>query len=147
MTLVEAPPLLRSSVLHLQELEDSFLLWAEAPEKPDIVDLGCRSVLMTTMARRLARSSRPLTAAAARQLGMPIGTTIAVAARELLQATIDPDGPRCRSYRAASYFLRGIARLEADLGADPCADLAVQSNGSGHASSNGTSSSHEKEPS
>lgn len=148
MTLVQAPPNFRSSPLRVQDLEDHFLVWAESPEKPDVVELGQRrALLMTTLARRLARSTRPLTPAAALQLGLSPDTTIAVAADELLMATINPDGPRCRSYRAASFFLRGRAQLEADLEAGLEADVGPQSNGAGRAPSNGAASSDEQETS
>jgi hypothetical protein len=146
MTLVQAPPTFRSSPLRMQDLEDHFLAWAESPEKSDVVELGQRrALLMTTLARRLSRSTRLLTPAAALQLGLSPATTIAVAADELLMATINPDGPRCRSYRAASFFLRGRAQLEADLEASLETPVEPRSNGARRAPSNAASSSDGQE--
>ena len=53
----------------------------------------------------LSTSARPLPPEAARIVGGPEGMTIGDAATEILLAVNDPAGPRCRSYRAAVYFL------------------------------------------
>lgn len=70
---------------------------------------------MVELSRHLGESRATLAASACVQIGLPPGVTIAAAVAALLHATIDPDGPRCRSFRAASYYLRGLARLDADL--------------------------------
>ena len=115
MSLLEYPSV-RSSALGLDELEDAFCAWVDEPVKPDVVDLGQHgAVPMVELSRRLRGSQARLAASACVQLGLPPGVTIAAAVAELLHATVDRDGPRCRSFRAASYYLRGLARLDADL--------------------------------
>jgi hypothetical protein len=107
--------------LCLYDFEDSFLAWAEFSEKSDLVPIGDHHHLpMTDLARLLRNSRAPLTAAAAAQLGLPPGAPISTAAADLLHATIDPAGPRCRSFRSASYYLCGRSRLntETDLPTD-----------------------------
>ncbi len=116
MSLLESPSFVRSSASTLDELEDAFRAWAHGPAKPDVVDLGeDGSVPMVELSRHLGQSQATLAASACAQLGVPPGTTISTAAAELLHATVDPDGPRCRSFRAASYYLRGLIRLDDDL--------------------------------
>jgi hypothetical protein len=115
MSLLEYPSSVRSSALCLDELEDAFQAWAHDPAKPDVVDLGEHGdVPMVELSRRLGESRATLAASACAQIGLPSGVTIATAAAALLDATVDPDGPRCRSFRAASYYLRGLAHLDAD---------------------------------
>ena len=113
-------PAVRSSALHLDErldeLEDAFVAWAHDPAKPDVVDLGQHGeVSMVELSRRLGASQATLAPSACVQIGLQPGVSIATAVAELLRATVDPDGPRCRSFRAASYYLRGLARLDVDL--------------------------------
>ena len=116
MSLLEYPSSVRSSALRLDELEDAFCAWAHDPAKPDVVDLGQhRDISMVELSRRLGGSQATLAASACAQIGLPPDVTIATAVAELLHATVDPDGPRCRSFRAASYYLCGLARLDADL--------------------------------
>lgn len=115
MSLLDYPSVL-SPALHLDELEDAFRAWAHDPTKPDVVDLGHHGdVSMVELSRRLGGSRATLAASACMQIGVPPGVTIATAVAALLHATVDSDGPRCRSFRAASYYLRGLARLDADL--------------------------------
>ena len=115
MSLLEYPSV-RSSALRLDVLEDAFCAWAHDPAKPDVVDLGQDGeVAMVELSLRLGGSQATLPASACVQIGLPPDVTIATAVAELLRATVDPDGPRCRSFRAASYYLRGLARLDADL--------------------------------
>ena len=115
MSLLEYPSV-RSSALGLDELEDAFCAWVDEPVKPDVVDLGQHgAVPMVELSRRLRGSQARLAASACVQLGLPPGVTIAAAVAELLHATVDRDGPRCRSFRAASYYLRGLARLGDDF--------------------------------
>ena len=95
------------------------LAWAHDPAKPDVVDLDAHGqISMVELARGVGGSPATLPASACVQLGLPPGVTIAAAAAQLLDATIDPDGPRCRPFRAASYYLRGLVRLDADLRPD-----------------------------
>ncbi len=109
-------PSLRSPAVGLDELEDAFLRWVHDPDMPDVVDLGEQRVIsMAALARQLEGSQTTLAASACRRIGVAPGASIARATAELLHATIDPDGPRCRSFRAASYYLRGLVRLDADL--------------------------------
>ena len=115
MSLLEYPAV-RSSALGLDELEDAFCAWVDDPVKPDVVDLGQHgAVPIAELSRRLRGSQATLPASACVQLGLPPGVTIAAAVAELLHATVDPGGPRCRSFRAASYYLRGLARLGDDF--------------------------------
>lgn len=116
MSLLGYPSSVHSSALRLDELEDAFHAWADDPAKPDVADLGQhREVPMVELSRRLGESRATLAASACAKIGLPPGVTIATAAAELLHATIDPDGPRCRSFRSACFYLRGLARLDADF--------------------------------
>ncbi len=116
MSVLESLSPTTSSVVGVAALEAAFRTWALDPGKPDVVDLGEHgNVGMVELSRQLGGSEATLTASACAQLGVPPGATIAIAARELLYATTDPKGPRCRSFRSASYYLRGLIRLEADL--------------------------------
>ena len=129
MSLLEYPSTVRLSALRLDELEDAFRAWVHDPAKPDVVDLGQhREVPMVELLRRLGDSRATLGASACVPIGLPPGVTIAMAVAALLHATVDPDGPRCRSFRAASYYLRGLARLDADL--RPIPRLGSSSDGS-----------------
>jgi hypothetical protein len=116
MSLLEYPSSVHLSALRLDDLENAFRAWAHDPAKPDVVELGQHGeVSMVEVSRRLAESRATLAAFECAQIGLPPGVTIATAAAELLRATIDPNGPRCRSFRAASYYLRGLARLEGEF--------------------------------
>ena len=118
MSLLEYPSV-RSSALQLDDLEDAFCAWVRDPAKPDVVGLGPHGqVAMVELSRRLGGSPATLDASGCGQLGLPSGVSIATAVAALLHATVDADGPRCRSFRAACYYLRGLARLDADLRPD-----------------------------
>ena len=139
VSLLESPPVrsptldldVLASTLDLDVLEDAFAAWAHDPAKPDAVDLGAHgAVSMVELLRRVRGSTATLSASASSQIGSPPGVTIAAAAARLLHATVDPDGPQCRSFRAASYYLCGLARLDADLRPDP-AEPGVRTDGSG----------------
>jgi hypothetical protein len=105
-------PAVRSSAVCLDDLEDAFCAWVDDPVKPDVVDLGqYGDIPMVELSRRLRGSQAVLPASACVQLGLPPGVSIGAAVAELLHATVGPGGPRCRSFRAASYYLRGLARL------------------------------------
>jgi len=91
------------------DAERSFERWLTslgASDAGPIVGLVDPQQALTGMLGELIRSGRPLTSGAAVQLGLPVGTTQGHAATELLLAVNDPDGPNCRSYRSALYFLR-----------------------------------------
>lgn len=116
MSLLERPSSVESPALHPDELEDAFRAWIRGRAKPDVVDLGQHQDLsMVELSRHLAGSREPLDASEARQIGLLPSATIATAAAALLHTTVDPEGPRCRSFRAVSYYLRGLARLDTDL--------------------------------
>jgi len=109
------PSLARSSLLCEEVLEDAFLAWAVDPAKPDTVRLdGNRHLTMLELSRRLRSSNARLSDAAVTQLGLAPDATIATAVAALLEATVAPDGPRCRSFRSACLYLRGLTRLEAE---------------------------------
>lgn len=88
--------------------EERFLEWLlgcgqpsqQAPSHQDEPTTGLPQLL-----RRLSTSSRSLPPEAARILGRPEGISVGDAATEILLAVRDPAGPRCRTYRAAVYFL------------------------------------------
>ena len=129
MSVLESP--VRSSALDLDVLEDAFAAWVHDPVKPDVVDLGgYGDVSMLELSRRLGGSTAALSASASVQIGSSPGVTIGAAAARLLHAMFDPGGPRCRSFRSASYYLCGLARLDADLQPGP-AELGVRTDGSG----------------
>lgn len=132
MSLLEYLPSVRSSPLQLEELEHAFHAWAHDPAKPDVVQLGQdRELSLLELSRQLAGAQTTLATSACLRIGVPPGTTIGTAAAELLHATVDPDGPRCRSFRSASYYLRGLIRLDADLqpGTDGFSSRAAAMNG------------------
>ncbi|HEX9888346.1 MAG TPA: hypothetical protein VGA69_02625 [Nitriliruptorales bacterium] len=64
---------------------------------------------------RLARSDEPLPDTCSHRLGLVAGTSFGAAARWLRWAKWDPHGPRCRSYRSASYYVRGLVGDTTDL--------------------------------
>jgi hypothetical protein len=113
-----APPPARTAAapgLHLQEV--GFRTWVDSATKPDVLivgDGGPVAVPLERALRCLLTSTAPLAPAHGDALGLPDDATIATAAALLLHARTDPDGPRCRSFRAASYFLVGQAVLDAD---------------------------------
>ena len=116
MSLLDITTLGRPGPSTSTEFEDAFLAWAEDPSKPDVIGIaGYGDVSMADLARRLDGSPSLLPPTACRQLGVPTGVTVGIAAAELLHVTVDPDGPRCRSFRAATYYLRGLIRLDDDL--------------------------------
>lgn len=111
----ESPSSVDTPALHSDELEHAFRAWLRGRTKPNVLDLGQhRELSMVELSRQLEGSQATLVASEAGQLGLPPNVTIATAAAALLHATVDPRGPRCRSFRAASYYLRGLARLDAD---------------------------------
>ncbi len=95
--------------------EQRALAWLDDPELPDQLpaepgdtDLSARSAL-----RSVRSSARRLPAAHAARLGLGEGATLGEAATALTRAVEDPHGPRCRSYRAAAYYLHDVHELTA----------------------------------
>jgi hypothetical protein len=89
---------------------DVLLAWLTGCAQPDAAELDghlAPDPAFTHLLGRLAPSTHPLPPDAARILGLPGHATIGDAATELLLAVTDPAGPRCRSYRAAVYYLQG----------------------------------------
>lgn len=104
-------------VVARREAEACFLEWLASPSQPDEVQLAgdAATTPLTRLLGLASTSSRPLPAEAATILGMPDGATVGAAAAELVLAVKDPAGPRCRSYRAAVYYLRDLHELTAAL--------------------------------
>lgn len=103
-----------TSQTSLTGLETAFERWLADPESADeirLADHGRSPRPLQEVIEALRASRRPLSGEAATTLGMPVGTTIGQAATELRRAVDDPAGPRCRSYRAAAYYLRDIDRI------------------------------------
>lgn len=67
-----------------------------------------------TVVRGLLADPTPLPTQALKALGLPAGTRTSAVARLLLWAVEEPAGPRCRSYRAASYFLADLDTNDLD---------------------------------
>jgi hypothetical protein len=61
------------------------------------------------------RSLRQLPADLAAAIGLPASCSLGRAATELLLAVDDHAGPRCRSFRAAAYYLAGRRMLDGAL--------------------------------
>ena len=98
----------------LQDLEAVFLRWLVDPVDADglRVDGDDRSPRpLRQVMDALAVSHRSLPPEVADRFGLASGTTVGRVATELRRAVEDPDGPRCRSYRSAAYYLRGLDRL------------------------------------
>lgn len=100
-----------------REAEGCFLDRLASPDKPDEVQLAgdAAPTPVTRLLGLASTSSRRLPAEAAAMLGMPDGVSVGAAAAELVLAVNDPAGPRCRSYRAAVYYLRDLHELAAAL--------------------------------
>lgn len=97
-------------------LEVAFRGWVDGYVKPEVLIVASGDqpeVSMDSALRRLRNSTEPLAPAHGRMLGLDDDATIAVAADALLAACSDPEGPQCRSFRSASYFLSGLARINA----------------------------------
>lgn len=53
-------PSVRSSTLHVDELQDAFLAWVRDPDMPDVVELGDQRVIpMAELARHQLLPPRP----------------------------------------------------------------------------------------
>jgi hypothetical protein len=127
----------------LLALEAVFRRWVQGRSRPEVVlidpDQGS-TVTLEEVLGQLRSSSAPLGAAGAQRLGLPDDATVGEAAEELLFARQDADGPRCRSFRSASYYLYGLARISATTETEaprrprclqPLADPSVRSAASG----------------
>jgi hypothetical protein len=110
-------------------LEVAFRSWVQGHAKADLLVVGTRDPVAVPLGpalRRLVTSTRPLAPADGAELGLTEDATIGDAATELLKACVDPAGPRCRSYRSATYFLVGRALLELDEDADANANANAE---------------------
>ncbi len=117
------PPAPRSSAStpRRHPAEQAFLVWLAEPTGVDELPVDGtedREPLARVLGE-LSLSERILPAETAAAMGLPGGTTVGHAASELLLAVKDPAGPRCRSFRAAVFYLRGRDRgrvIELDAG-------------------------------
>jgi hypothetical protein len=112
-----SPPEEATGEPSLTVLEDAFRRWVEGRVRPETLSIGRDPAVdlpMELVLRRLTSSTAPLRPTDGRRLGLAADVCVAEAAERLLQARLDPSGPRCRSFRAASYFLVGLARIAVD---------------------------------
>lgn len=116
----------------LVDLEVAFLRWIDGRSRCDVLQVGPpRSVTLALKQalERLRTSTVPLSPLRAHRLGLAAGVSIGVAADRLLSARLAPRGPRCRSFRSASYYLFGLARIDQDdlaVVSDPAASGAMR---------------------
>lgn len=114
----EACPGSQAVAQDLLALEGVFREWVQGRARPEVVLIdpdGGGSVSLDELLVRLCASSAPLGADCSRRLGLPDDATVALAAEELLYARHDRDGPLCRSFRSASYYLYGLARIATSI--------------------------------
>jgi len=98
-------------------LEAAFVDWVDGWARPDVLIVGgvAGSIIPLDQALVALRASTlRLDPAHGRLLGLAGAASVGHAAERLLHARLDPDGPRCRSFRAAGYYLIGLAHLESD---------------------------------
>lgn len=110
-------PVVRAGAPAVAELEVAFLQWLEGRSRSDVLRIGPPSDVTLPLEQaleRLRRSTEPLTPLSAHRLGLAHGAPIGTAADRLLYARCAPQGPRCRSFRSASYYLYGLARIGDD---------------------------------
>lgn len=109
-----SPPAPRSSASTPRQwaAEQAFLVWLTKPTSADElpVDGTEGPEPLAQVLGELSPSERVLPAETAARIGLPDGTTVGHAAAELLLVVKDPAGPRCRSFRAAVYYLRDLDR-------------------------------------
>ena len=93
-------------------MEQAFLVWLAEPTSADELPLDGSEgpAPLARVLGELSLSGRVLPAETAARVGLPDGTTVGHAAAELLLVVKDPAGPRCRSFRAAVYYLRDLDR-------------------------------------
>lgn len=98
--------------LSLAEAERAFLTWLDDPGNPDVARLPDGTVVpVGSVLGAASTSTQELPRYGALSLGLTPGISIGDAATELLVCVVDPAGPRCRSYRAAVLYLRGLVDL------------------------------------
>lgn len=92
--------------------EQAVLAWLAEPTSADELPLsdGGQPAPLARVLGELSLSRRVLPTETAAGIGLPEGATLGHAAAELLIAVRDPAGPRCRSFRAAVLYLRGLDR-------------------------------------
>jgi hypothetical protein len=98
-------------------LEAAFVDWVDGWARPDVLVVGGdtgSTIPLDSALVTLRSSTKPLDPAHGRLLGLAGEACVGRAAERLLHARLDPDGPRCRSFRAAGYYLIGLALLESD---------------------------------
>jgi hypothetical protein len=100
----------------LARLEAAFVDWVDGWARPDVLIVGgvAGSIPLDQALLSLRASTLRLDPAHGRLLGLGGAASVGLGAERLLHARLDPDGPRCRSFRAASYYLIGLAHLESD---------------------------------
>lgn len=99
----------------LTDLETRFLRWLRTPDHPDVAPPDAPAGVprpLTELVAVLRTSVRPLPEGLAELHGRSSDTTIGEVAGELRWAVEGDDGPRCRSYRSAAYFLREHDRAD-----------------------------------
>ncbi len=94
------------------DAEQAFFAWLAEPTSANerLLTGSDEPERLTQVLGELTLSSRTLPSETAATLGLSDGTTIGHVTAELLIAVNDPAGPRCRSYRAAVYYLRDLER-------------------------------------
>lgn len=105
-------PTSSASTPRQRALEHAFLGWLRQPTSTEELPLanGDGPEPLARILGELSLSNRPLPAQTAAKLGLPDSTTFGHAAVEVLLAVKDPAGPRCRSFRAAVFYLRDLDR-------------------------------------
>jgi len=115
----------------LDLLEVAFRPWVQGHARPDVLSVdqtSDRSMPFEPALAYLRSSTQPLLPAHGHRLGLACDVSIAAAAKRLLRARIDPDGPRCRSFPSASHYLYGLSRISEDgisLVAQSSGDMTV----------------------
>ena len=107
-----ATPCDSASTPRQRTLEQAFLVWLTEPSSANelLLDGAEGPLPLARVLGELSRSRRALPAETAAGFGLPGETTVGHVAAELLLAVKDPAGPRCRSFRAAVYYLRDLDR-------------------------------------
>ncbi|TVR36546.1 MAG: hypothetical protein EA388_03455 [Nitriliruptor sp.] len=100
------------SAPHQRPAERAFSVWLAEPTSANesLLAYGDEPEALARALGELSLSRQVLPAGTAADVGLPDGTTIGHAAVEVLLAVKDPAGPRCRSYRAAVFYLRDLDR-------------------------------------
>lgn len=101
----------------LQRLRDALDAWISDPSHPETARLpgpgGLEgTIVLDDLLARLRSEDTRLAARTTSRLRLPRSMTYGQLARLLWWARKDPNGPRCRSYRAALYL---IEQLDGDV--------------------------------